>query len=257
MTCYPRLLRPELITLMLVLACSHSSQPAPENRSLTGTVAYRERMALPSDAVIQVQLSDVSVQDVAAPVVAETTVTPQGRQVPLPFELHYDAGKIDPKRTYAVRATIRSEGQLLFTTTTATLVLTQGNPSRVKLMLTRAAQSTAGGGVLSGTKWKLEDLGGTAVLDQPQATLEFPEEGRVAGQGSCNRFFGSVQLSGDSISFGALGSTRMACPEAVMAQESAYFKALQDAERYAIDGSSLLIYSRGTDKPLRFSRTGS
>ena len=258
MTCSPRMLRPQLITLMLVLACSHSSQPAPENRSLSGTVAYRERMALPSDAVIQVQLSDVSAQDVAAPVVAETTVTPQGRQVPLPFELHYDPDKIEPKRTYAVRATIRSEGQLLFTTTTATHVLTQGNPSRVDLVLTRAAaQSAAAGRVLSGTKWKLEDLGGTAVLDQPQATLEFPEEGRVAGQGSCNRFFGSVQLAGDSISFGALGSTRMACPEAVMSQESAYFKALQDAERYAVEGSSLLLYSRGMDKPLRFSRTGS
>jgi putative lipoprotein len=252
------MLRPELITLMLVLACSHNSQPALENRSLSGTVAYRERMALPSDAVIQVQLSDVSVQDVAAPVVAETTITPQSRQVPLPFELHYEAGKIDPKKTYAVRATIRSGGQLLFTTTTATHALTQGNPSRMDLMLTRAAaQSAAAGGVLSGTTWKLEELGGTAVLDQPQATLEFPEQGRVVGQGSCNRFFGSVQLSGDSISFGALGSTRMACPEPVMSQESAYFKALQNAERYAIDGSSLLIHSRGMAKPLRFSRTGS
>ena len=49
----------------------------------------------------------------------------------------------------------------------------------------------------------------------------------------------------------------MACLDAVMSQESAYFRALQDAERYAIDGPSLLIYSRGTDKPLRFSRTGS
>src|SRR5262249_47006193 len=126
-TCYPRMLRSELIALMLMLACSHSSQPAPESRSLTGTVAYRERIALPSDAVIQVQLSDVSVEDVAAPVVAETPVTPKGRQVPLPFELHYDVGKIDPKRIYAVRATTRTQEQLLFPTTTATPVLTQGN----------------------------------------------------------------------------------------------------------------------------------
>jgi putative lipoprotein len=252
------MLRPELIMLMLVLACAHHSQPSPEGGVLSGTVAYRERMALPSDAVIQVQLSDVSVQDVPAPVVAETTVDPQGRQVPLPFELHYDAGKVDPKRTYAVRAAIRSEGQLLFTTTGATHVLTQGNPSRVDLVLTKAAaRSATAGGVLSGSTWKLEDLGGTAVLDQPQATLEFPDEGRVAGKGSCNRFFGSVQVSGESISFGALGSTRMACPDAVMTQEAAYFNALQNAERYVIDGSSLLIYSRGMDKPLRFSRTGS
>jgi heat shock protein HslJ len=65
-----------------------------------------------------------------------------------------------------------------------------------------------------------------------------------------------VQVSGQSITFGALGSTRMACPEAVMAQEGAYLKALQNAERYTIEGSSLLIYSKGMDRPLRFSRAG-
>jgi putative lipoprotein len=60
---------------------------------VTGTVAYRERMALPTDAVVEVRLSHVSRQDVAAPVVAETTVRPAGRQVPIPFELRYDPGQ--------------------------------------------------------------------------------------------------------------------------------------------------------------------
>ena len=46
---------------------------------VTGTVDYRERMALPPDAVVEVRLSDVSRQDVAAPVIAETTVLPEGR----------------------------------------------------------------------------------------------------------------------------------------------------------------------------------
>ena len=78
---------------------------------VTGTVAYRERMALPPDAVVEVRLSDVSRQDVAAPVIAETTILPEGRQVPIPFELRYDPGKIEPNRVYALRATIRSAGR--------------------------------------------------------------------------------------------------------------------------------------------------
>jgi putative lipoprotein len=158
---------------------------------------------------------------------------------------------------YAVGATIRSEGQLLFTTTTVTRVLTQGNPSRVDLMLsTVAAQPEEEAGGLVGTTWQLEALGGAPVVDQVRVTLEFPDEGKVVGKGPCNRFFGSVQVSGNTISFGALGSTRMACPESVMQQEAVYFSALQRAERYAFQGTSLLISSKGREQPLRFRRTG-
>jgi uncharacterized lipoprotein YbaY len=46
---------------------------------VTGTVAYPERMAFAPDAVVEVRLSDVSRQDVAALVIAETTVLPEGR----------------------------------------------------------------------------------------------------------------------------------------------------------------------------------
>ena len=111
-------------------ACAGNAPPPVETGVVTGTVAYRERMALPPDAVVQVQLSDVSLQDAPAQVVADTTLSPVGRQVPLPFELQYDPAKIEPRRRYAVRATIRSEGRLLFTTDTHVPVLTEGHPSK-------------------------------------------------------------------------------------------------------------------------------
>jgi heat shock protein HslJ len=105
---------------------------------------------------------------------------------------------------------------------------------------------------LVGTAWRLEDLGGAGVLDRVEATLEFPEAGKVAGSGSCNRFFGTVEISGESIKISPLGSTRMACAEAVMNQEGKYLKALQDAERFTRDGPALLIYCKGMAQPLRF-----
>lgn len=67
--------------------------------------------------------------------IAEITVLPEGRQVPILFELRYDSAKIDPNRTYALRATIRSAGRMMFTTTTAYHVITQGNPRQVNLLL--------------------------------------------------------------------------------------------------------------------------
>jgi heat shock protein HslJ len=72
---------------------------------------------------------------------------------------------------------------------------------------------------LTGTEWLLEDLGGAGVMDNIQTTLTFPEAGKIAGNGSCNRFFGPAEISGSAIKLGPLGSTRMACPEAVMNQE--------------------------------------
>ena len=84
---------------------------------------------------------------------------------------------------------------------------------------------------LSGSEWSLEDIGGHAV-DHGQATLAFSEAGKIAGNGSCNRFFGSAEINGNSIKFSALGSTRMACPEEVMNQEAKYLEALQAAERF-------------------------
>lgn len=117
-----------------------------------------------------------------------------------------------------------------------------------------AAYRDTGSPGLMGTAWRLEDLGGAGVVDRAEATLQFTEAGKVAGSGSCNRFFGTASVSRDSITFGPLGSTRMACAEAVQMQEGRYLKALQDAERFTFDGTVLLIYSKGMEKPLRFIR---
>jgi heat shock protein HslJ len=106
--------------------------------------------------------------------------------------------------------------------------------------------------VLWGTGWRLENLAGTDVLDGVEATLEFPSEGRANGNGSCNRFNGVVTIEGDTIRFGGVAATRMACPDAVMRQEDAYFAALRDAERFETDGQVLRIFSAGQAEPLRF-----
>jgi len=108
---------------------------------------------------------------------------------------------------------------------------------------------------LSGTEWVLADLAGTPALPGGKATLSFLEVGRVAGNGSCNRFAGAVVITGDKLKMGPLASTRMACVDnAVGQQEDTYFKALNAATRYAYQDPYLLIYADGFEKPLRFAR---
>jgi len=108
---------------------------------------------------------------------------------------------------------------------------------------------------LLGTEWLLVDVNGTPPLPKVQATLSFVEAGRVAGNGSCNRFTGSVTVSGDKLRVGPLASTRMAClNDNVGAQEDKYLKALGAATRYAWQDPYLVIDCDGYDKPLRFTR---
>jgi putative lipoprotein len=124
--------------------------PAPATAVVNGTVAYRERIAMPENAVLTMQLQDVSsanepdAVDAPAKVIAEQKFTFAGHQVPLPFELHYDPAKIDPKHAYALSARITVADQLMFMNTTAYRVITQGNPVKADILLQMVEGQTNG-----------------------------------------------------------------------------------------------------------------
>ncbi|MBY6197716.1 YbaY family lipoprotein [Vibrio hangzhouensis] len=104
--------------------------------SVKGTIAYRERIALPPNAVVTIKLQDVSLQDVAAVVISEQTFTTDGAQVPFDFELSYDQTDIKAKHTYSVSARIEVDGKLRFISDTSYPVITDANQtSEVNLML--------------------------------------------------------------------------------------------------------------------------
>ena len=97
---------------------------------MTGTVIYRERIALPDDAVVTVQLGDVSKMDANAAVLSEQTIKTEGKQVPFEYSLPYDPEASDERLTYAVSARIEDgEGKLLFISDTVIPVITQDNPT--------------------------------------------------------------------------------------------------------------------------------
>ncbi len=131
-------------------------------------------------------------------------------------------------------------------------------PTRAATPVAVAAAASAAGKVetfnLVSTEWQLKDLAGSGVVEGVRPTLAFPEADKVSGNGSCNRFFGPMQIKGNEIKLGPLGSTRMACPEAAMNQETKYLAALQAAERYEWQDPYLLIFCKDLEKPMRFAR---
>jgi heat shock protein HslJ len=103
--------------------------------------------------------------------------------------------------------------------------------------------------LLAGRTWVVEDIGGAGVIDSARATMGFDAAARVQGAGSCNRYNAAVTLTGETLSFGAIGSTRMACAEALMVQEQRLFGALSDVSGFDIDDTGALVL-RGPGGPL-------
>lgn len=141
-----------LVSVLVILAafaiavagCAHGVRgraPIAERVStVKGTVTYRERIALPPDAVVEVWITDVSPPILGLPPLAEATVRPEGRQVPLPFELRYDPDRVDPTRDYAVKAAILSGRDILFQTEATIPVITRGHTREVALWVVPAAE---------------------------------------------------------------------------------------------------------------------
>ena len=126
-------------TLAMALACVVSAHE-PANAQIRGTATYRERIALPPEAVFDATLEEVSRAD-APPVVLGRARVRRPRTSPIRFEIPFDADRIEPGRRYVVRARILVDGRPLLTTDQSYPVLTRGNGRQVALQLRRSAES--------------------------------------------------------------------------------------------------------------------
>lgn len=108
----------------------------------------------------------------------------------------------------------------------------------------------ASGGELEGRTWVATELvvDGSAVapIEGTVITANF-EDGGISGIASCNNYFGSYTVDGDSLTFGPLGSTLMACEGPIQDQETAYLTLLSQVDAYAVDGDTLTLRSGGAD----------
>ena len=99
---------------------------------------------------------------------------------------------------------------------------------------------------LEGTRWTLVEGAGQAPPASSTATLSFGNDG-VQGTDGCNRYSGPYSLTGSALRVGPnLASTRMACPQEVMARADAFMNALIGARSFLIrDGLLQLLAEDG------------
>jgi len=129
--------------------------------------------------------------------------------------------------------------------------------SFIELMDSTGCTPTADAELVN-TYWRLVEVNGVAVVlqqDEPEVQREphmvlSIEDSRVHGFSGCNNFFGKYQLENDSLTFSALGSTMMACPQG-MDTEQAFLNALGETTRAEVSGLFLDLYA-GDSKTARF-----
>ena len=121
------------MSFCMPIASAQNAGTGNVSGTVTGTVNYKHRMALPPDAVVDVSLQDTTLADAPARIVGQATIATRGAQVPIPFRIDYDPARIDPSHRYVVRATITVDGKMLFTSPTAYPMLTHGAGSEAAI----------------------------------------------------------------------------------------------------------------------------
>ncbi len=98
--------------------------------SLSGAVYLRGgEVALPAGAVVTVKLVDISLADASAVTLGEHVIE-GASMLPAEFRIAYDPGHIAERSDYALEATVRHRGRLLYINDTVQAVLTHGNPAQ-------------------------------------------------------------------------------------------------------------------------------
>ncbi|MBT8458736.1 MAG: YbaY family lipoprotein [Boseongicola sp.] len=233
----PKLL--SILVLMFAFLVISTSARA-ETSILDVTVTFRERIALPPDAQLDVQLLDVSragpgSKRIASQRFAMTTV-------PMTVSLSYDAQLIDAQGIYAVVASIWSGDDQLFRTAARHDAFGDAPVEIVLSMVAEEDQDMLIPRSISGVAWAVTEIEGTAWINDDQATLAIDAEGNFSGFGGCNRYNGKLLPSDGGIAFPRdFAVTMMACPDDIEVFERRFFAALVRASDYVRYGAGLVM----------------
>jgi putative lipoprotein len=148
-----------MLAFAVVLLALPGLAGAQASAAVTGTLTYRDRVALPTNAMATVQIARVYT-DRSPEIIAEQTFTTNGAQPPFTYSIAYDPARIDQNASYTVQSTIKVGDQVRYSTNTIVPVITRGNPTQnvaMTLVATGNLPNTSGGA------WPLT-LAGLALL---------------------------------------------------------------------------------------------
>lgn len=99
---------------------------------------------------------------------------------------------------------------------------------------------------IEGTVWNLVSYNQQPTLAESEITAEFAE-GRVNGSAGCNSYFADYQLDSSQLNIETIGSTKKACPNNLMEQETTYLNLLDQAENTTVVNNIMTIKTPNGD----------
>ena len=234
-----------LLIGLFIIALAIPAQAA--DVTFTGKVAYRERMALPADASLVVNLVTLPGGQRIAGAQASLGKTSS----PFQFTLNVRSGVIADGGTYGLVAEIWSLGYPVFTNVqpvpvdpaapTDILIPVQyftppPHPAPRQILPAPDAPNP-----LLDVVWTVTSIGGDPVVPPGKITFSIAADHRVGGSGGCNSYFAEADFIDQPLSFSPIAGTKMMCAPALMAQENRFFSALQAVAGYEMVNQTLKL----------------
>jgi putative lipoprotein len=226
---------------------------------LPGQVTYRERIALPDEAVLSIELIDLALPD--RPRLSVSAPTGAG-QVPLGFTLTFEDSMILPQHDYAINAEI-SAGDIRFRNAEPYPVTPLAQTDPVLIVTSMVAQNnTASSETVAAPQdlpllnitWEATVIGETPVPPGVDITLQIESDMRAGGNGGCNSFFSQATITEDSFAIGEVARTQRSCFYERNMLEQSYFNALKASVGWVIDGDTLTLLDAAAKPTLIFER---
>ena len=108
---------------------------------------------------------------------------------------------------------------------------------------------------LAGSEWAPVAIGDMEIPARTDQFVQFRGGGRIRGDGGCNQFSGTYELSGDRIEIGPLAATRKACTPDIAEREDRFMEALEAARRFVRLRYDLSLADAGGNLVARLRQT--
>ncbi|KZB54986.1 hypothetical protein AUP42_06205 [Thalassospira lucentensis] len=106
-------------------------------------------------------------------------------------------------------------------------------------------KSPADWSAIAGRDWQLMRIEAKDKSLTPMtpilASVNFTNDGKIAGSTGCNRYFGSYTRKDTALDVSPLGSTKMMCMEDAMEIEDAFIAAMADVKGWKVQDGDLML----------------
>ncbi|MBE9636796.1 META domain-containing protein [Salipiger mangrovisoli] len=226
----------------IALLASLGGAPAmAETVDLPVVVRLAEGATLPPDAMLEVELLDVSRADAPATVLSAHRYRVE--VLPVIVKLPYDDDAIDPRMSYIVAGKVRAGDSVVLRTTTAFPAITRDAPARPEITLEQTGtMPVADLPRITGIEWAAFEIGGRMMVTEDPPSMAFNEDGTFSMYGGCNRFTGRAEIGAGTLHvLQPLAGTRRACPEPRMNLDKAMVAALEQTTGFVRYGKNLSL----------------